>query len=252
MSTDNQSSSRDAILGKVRVALKANSGDRAREIIVNNRLRGHSRNLIPSRAALPRDALKSLFKSTLETQSASVVHIASVNKLALAVGRYLASHNLEKTVSTGTEPLFDGLNWDGALVTRKLNHTKVPPRGGSSEPTSGDAARGEDRASLSHAVAGVGETGTLFLLSGASNPTSLNFLPEHHIVVVRGRDIVGCYEEAWDRIRKLSETEQKGEVQLPRTVNLISGPSRTGDIEQTIIMGAHGPRFLHVIIIDED
>ncbi|MEZ0282782.1 lactate utilization protein C, partial [Methyloceanibacter sp.] len=105
------------------------------------------------------------------------------------------------------------------------------------------AAEPNDRASLSRAVAGAAETGTLFLLSGSDNPTSLNFLPEAHSVLIAASDIFASYEEAFDRIRLLS-----GGV-MPRSVNLISGPSRTADIEQTIVRGAHGPRRLHVVIL---
>jgi L-lactate dehydrogenase complex protein LldG len=81
------------------------------------------------------------------------------------------------------------------------------------------------------------------LLSGPDNPTSLNFLPEAHSVLIAASDIVASYEEAFDRIRALS-----GGV-MPRSVNLISGPSRTADIEQTIVRGAHGPRRLLVVIL---
>jgi L-lactate dehydrogenase complex protein LldG len=83
----------------------------------------------------------------------------------------------------------------------------------------------------------------LFLVSGAANPTTLNFLPEFHMVLVKASDIVGFYEEAWDRLRGIYD-----ERTLPRTVNMISGPSRTADIEQTIVKGAHGPRRLYVVI----
>ena len=93
----------------------------------------------------------------------------------------------------------------------------------------------------------VAETGTLVLLSGPDNPTTINFLPETHIVVLRAHDIVGPYEAAWNALREIY-----GERSLPRTVNLISGPSRTADIEQTIIMGAHGPKRLHVVIVADD
>ena len=107
---------------------------------------------------------------------------------------------------------------------------------GPAEPT--------DRAALSRAVVAAAETGTLFLVSGPDNPTTLNFLPEAHTVLIAASDIVGSYEEAWDRLRAIY-----GEGALPRTVNLISGPSRTADIEQTIVRGAHGPRRLHVLIL---
>ena len=90
------------------------------------------------------------------------------------------------------------------------------------------------------------ETGTLMLTSDAARPSTLNFLPENHIVVLRVEQITGAYEEGW---RFLRAAGGNGTV-MPRTVNLITGPSRTGDIEQRIQLGAHGPRRLHIIIVD--
>jgi L-lactate dehydrogenase complex protein LldG len=78
----------------------------------------------------------------------------------------------------------------------------------------------------------------------ADNPTTLNFLPEVHIVVVRGDDILGDYETAWDMIRV-----RYGRGTMPRAVNLVTGPSRSADIEQTLLLGAHGPRRLHIVLV---
>ena len=113
-------------------------------------------------------------------------------------------------------------------------------------PFSRGAARPGDPVSLTRAFAGIAETGTLMLTSGPAGPTGLNFLPETHMVVVRAGDIAGSYEDAWDRLRDSRDGEA-----LPRTVNLITGPSRTADIEQTIQLGAHGPRRLHVVLIED-
>jgi L-lactate dehydrogenase complex protein LldG len=88
------------------------------------------------------------------------------------------------------------------------------------------------------------ESGTLLLASGPDTPTTINFRPETHVVVVDAGDIVGDYETVWDVVR-----ERYGKGALPRTVNMITGPSRSGDIEQTIILGAHGPRRLHIVIV---
>lgn len=82
------------------------------------------------------------------------------------------------------------------------------------------------------------------LTSGPDNPTTVNFLPEVHVVAVAAGDIAGDYETVLGRLR---ETYGKGE--MPRTVNLITGPSRSADIEQTLLLGAHGPRRLHVMIV---
>jgi L-lactate dehydrogenase complex protein LldG len=70
-------------------------------------------------------------------------------------------------------------------------------------------------------------------------------LPEQHVVVIEAAAILGSYEEAFDRLRAIY-----GNGQLPRSLNLISGPSRTADIEQTIVRGAHGPKRLLVVVLD--
>jgi L-lactate dehydrogenase complex protein LldG len=128
----------------------------------------------------------------------------------------------------GADPILAALPWKEAWdIERSF---------GPAEPS--------DKASLSRAVTAAAETGTLFLVAGQDNPTSLAFLPETHMVLIRAVDVVGSYEDAWDRVRATSD-----EVVLPRSVNLIGGPSRTADIEQTIVRGAHGPRRLHVLIL---
>ena len=62
-------------------------------------------------------------------------------------------------------------------------------------------AEPSDPVGLSHAIAGAAETGTLFLVSGAENPSTLNFLPEAHLVVILAGDIAGSYEEGWAKLR---------------------------------------------------
>ncbi|RPH66422.1 MAG: lactate utilization protein, partial [Hyphomicrobiales bacterium] len=94
------------------------------------------------------------------------------------------------------------------------------------------------------AFAGIAESGTIIQVSGPDNPTTLNFLPEAHIVVLELDSLFASYEEAWSKLRKAF-----GEGVMPRTVNMISGPSRTADIEQTIVRPAHGPKNMHVIIV---
>jgi L-lactate dehydrogenase complex protein LldG len=101
-----------------------------------------------------------------------------------------------------------------------------------------------DRASVTRAFAGVAESGTILQVSGQDNPTTLNFLPEVHIVVLEAANIFASYEEAWTKLR-----DAFGKGRMPRTVNMISGPSRTGDIEQTIVRPAHGPKNMHVIVV---
>lgn len=106
---------------------------------------------------------------------------------------------------------------------------------------------GSDLVGLSRAYAGVAETGTLVMVSGPTSPSTLNFLPDVHIVVIHSEDIVANYEQVWSKLRL--EAIPDAPV-MPRTVNWITGPSRTADIEQTLLLGAHGPRKLIILLID--
>lgn len=101
-------------------------------------------------------------------------------------------------------------------------------------------ARDGDRTGIGPAVAGIAETGTLMVASGPTTPYTLNFLPDNHVAVLKTIDVVGAYEDAWRRIGR----------PLPRTVTLITGPSRSSDIERTVTIGVHGPLRLHIILTD--
>ena len=105
----------------------------------------------------------------------------------------------------------------------------------------------EDAVSVTSAFAGIAETGTLMLYSAPESPTTLNFLPEVHLAVLPTDRIVGTYEDGWQRLRGLL-----GAGKMPRVVNWITGPSRTADIEQTLLLGAHGPKRLHILLVDGD
>jgi L-lactate dehydrogenase complex protein LldG len=98
--------------------------------------------------------------------------------------------------------------------------------------------------SLCRAEAGIAESGTLVLVSGPQSPTTLNFLPETEIVVLSAEGVVGSMEEAWRMLRRRAAPGQ-----MPRTVNFITGPSRSADIALKLQMGAHGPRRLHIILV---
>lgn len=220
-------SARDAILGRIRRSLGVTKGDPGRRAIVIARLEGSPRGVVPARGQVPPAEQKVLFRKMAEKVSATVVELASRDDVPKAIAEYLRGHNLPASVRIGEDPLLTRMPWDKTQI----------------EVTRG-ASDGHDPVSVSHAVAGVAESGTLVLTSGLENPTTLNFLPETHIVVLSAKDLVGDYETAWTKLRA-----HYGKGMLPRTVNLITGPSRSGDIEQTIILGAHGPRRLHIIII---
>jgi L-lactate dehydrogenase complex protein LldG len=219
---------RAAMLETVRRALGARGDDSARKAAVAEHLRRHPRGTIPARAHGDREKLLRVFTDMMKGQGAEVVRAASPEETVQAIADDLRAHNLPAVLRTGADPLLAALPWN-AVPSIELRHGKA------------DAG---DQAGLSRAVVAAAETGTLFLVSGGDNPTTLAFLPEQNTILIRAEDIVGAYEDAFDVLRRLY-----GEGALPRTVNMISGPSRTADIEQTIVRGAHGPKRLLVAIL---
>jgi L-lactate dehydrogenase complex protein LldG len=219
---------RTIVLDRIRAALGVASLDRARRAAVARRLERHPRGTIPSRARLSGEERVALLTDMLIKQGADVSRVATPREAVGAIASYLGTCNLPPQIRVGTDRALAALPWREAWDIERLT--------GRAQPT--------DRASLSRAVVAAAETGTLFLASGPGNPTTLNFLPEAHTILIAAADIVGAYEEAWDRLRGVYR-----EGYLPRTVNLISGPSRTADIEQTIVRGAHGPGRLLVLIL---
>ena len=189
-----------------------------------------------------------LFRSVQTT----VARVASPTDIPAEVARYLAAENLPAALVVAPDAGLDGIPWD----QRPLLQIR---RG---------RAEAHDAVSLTPSLAGIAETGTLMLASGPGTPSTLNFLPDTHIVVLHAGQVVASYEDGWDLLRALCQDDPPplaGEVDrptgglagangsplLPRTVNLITGPSRTGDIEQRIQLGAHGPRRLHVVLVED-
>jgi len=102
--------------------------------------------------------------------------------------------------------------------------------------------RGEEASAIALAYAGIAETGSLVFLSGPGSPATTNFLPDNFICVLYREDLVNDMESLWSRM----QNEQRA---MPRAINIVTGPSRTADVEQVIQMGAHGPRRVHVILL---
>lgn len=102
-----------------------------------------------------------------------------------------------------------------------------------------------DTISITSAFFGIAETGTLLCLSSPTTPTLLNFLPEKCVMILHEKNIVASYEDAWQKVRDINKHDV-----LPRNINFITGPSRTGDIEQQLLLGIHGPRELYIILVN--
>ena len=226
---------RDAILGSIRRSLGRGPLDEAARAALDERIAHPMPNLVPARTDIPQDERVELFTSMAEAVFATVARVSGVGAVPGAVADYLAQHNLEPSLVMAPDPALDAYPWG--------ERPMLAIRRGVAEEA--------DRVSVTGAVMGFAETGTLMMASGPDHPSTLNFLPETHIVVLPAERIGGAYEEGWAHLRAESGPDADAGF-MPRTVNLVTGPSRTADIEQTIALGAHGPRRLHIVIVEGD
>jgi L-lactate dehydrogenase complex protein LldG len=222
-------SAREDILGTIRRSLGVRGDERTRRSIVEERIERSPKGLIPARGQVNGKERIDLFVAQATGAQATISQVADRSEVPAAVAEYLRSHNLPADLRMGGDERLKNMPWE---------QTSLDVREGVSD--------GSDLNGVSHAFGGVAETGTLVLVSGPDNPSTLNFLPDNHIVVVDAKDVQGDYEEVWSRIRFAY-----GKGEMPRTVNYVTGPSRSGDIEQTILLGAHGPRRLHIVVVGE-
>ena len=218
---------RDAVLARTRRAL-GHGTDRAQaradaEAYIEAHRQG-------PRPAMPTDLLERFMERASDMQS-TVERLADRRELPAAVARHLMALDARADAAVATAragvcwPEFADLDWRAAGLAMEARPTT-----------------GQDRLGITGTFCAIAETGTLVVLTGPDTPTATTLLPDTHIAVVRADRIVSGMEEAFALVRR-----ERG--RLPRAVNLISGPSRTGDIEQTIVLGAHGPYQVHIVVL---
>lgn len=217
------SEARDDILGRVRGALGHDPATLAarRQALLASLA---SPNIGPR--PQPVGDLVQRFAERSRSMSSTIDTLATRNEVPAAVARYLADSGLGKAAVCWSS--LAELDWAGAGLD-------VAAR----------AANGQDLVGITGVFCAIAETGTLMLLSGPETAATTSLLPETHIAVVPAARIVPDMEAAFALLRA-----EHGS--LPRAVNFVSGPSRTGDIEQTIVLGAHGPYRVHLLIVSGD
>ncbi|WP_019619991.1 LutC/YkgG family protein [Amphritea japonica] len=230
MSGTNTTMSRAEILGNIRTGLNRNQDDSQRQQAVTNRLAAKADNLIPSRAQLPFAEQVALFKAMTDEALAELIELDSLDQVPQACADWLSSQGIRQLISASNSELTT-MDWS-PLEQQQITRTERVAQAG-------------DIASLTSSFAGIAETGTIMLHSGSQSPTTLNFLPDNHLIILHRSTIVGVYEEAWKK------TREKYGNSMPRTVNMITGPSRSADIEQKLQMGAHGPKNLVILLIND-
>ena len=185
--------------------------------------------LIPARATGTPGELAARFIDMAAEAAATIGRVDAPGEVGPAIAAWLAAEGLGTDLIAAPDPALDawGLTAGNGLTVRR------------------GIATGDDTVSVTPSVAGIAETGSLLVTAGPGTPYTLNFLPETHIAVLHADRIVGGYEDAWAMVRQHNE---KGAA-LPRTVTLITGPSRSSDIERTVTIGVHGPKRLHIVLV---
>jgi L-lactate dehydrogenase complex protein LldG len=163
------------------------------------------------------------FRKECDRLSTTHGEAPSLAEVPREVARYLEANELERRVVLWHE--LARLDWAAAGIA-------VDDR----------PANGSDRTGVTGCFCAIAETGTVLLLGAAATPKATALLPENHICIVSRARMVDTMEEAFALLRR-----ERGE--LPRATFFVSGPSRTADIEQTIVIGAHGPYRVHVILV---
>jgi len=94
----------------------------------------------------------------------------------------------------------------------------------------------------------VAQTGSVLVTPDSAGGRALSVIPPHHIVLATKAQLIGDLPEAW-AMMQAKYGAQNGD-RLPSFASLITGPSRTGDIERILILGAHGPKKLTVVLLE--
>lgn len=215
------SGARDEILNTIRRSLRRGALDDKTRQALDERLASHPVHIQPTQPG----PLVERFAAKLQAVSGTFAYAASMEQAVQAIVNYLAESSLPLRLVAAPDPFLMSLPWPADLAVEYR------------------ATRGQDQVGLTGAFAAVAETGSLVLLSDPASPTTLNFLPDVHVALLRRERVVPHIEDVWALLR----TERGAP---PRAVNFITGPSRTADIEQTIQLGAHGPRRVHVVLLD--
>jgi L-lactate dehydrogenase complex protein LldG len=149
--------------------------------------------------------------------------ITDIGKLPTAVHRYLERYKLPLSIKLQPLAELTGLDWVNFRTEADVEQ--------------------DEAVSVCRAEYGIAETGSVVVHSSAEMPVLLSFLPLHAIVVVPRSKILPFLDDYAFIARNMARDSS-----TPRNMCLITGASGTTDIEGVLVKGAHGPKFLHLVI----
>lgn len=151
--------------------------------------------------------------------------VSKHSELPNAVKEFLDEHDLPAEMVMGSTEFLRAIDWPDDWTIDRRTACKT------------------DSVSVTDAICAIAETGTIVTASSAEVSSTHLFVPENHVVVMDTGQLVRHLEDALQLVAKHTIGHSRG-------IHMITGPSKTADVEQTIQYGAHGPRRLHTIFVD--
>ena len=223
-------SARETILSNIRAAKqKAGLPDSDRNA-ARTRISDPKPNLVPELGRTEGPERVEQFIAKLTELAGTHTVLDTEAEVPRAVSDFLKENNQPNHILMAEGSDLCDLNWHDAPMLDIKQGTATP----------------REASVVTRTFGGVAETGSLIILSDETNPPGNIFLPENHVAIIHTSQIEANLEGIWVKLRSKQRSDS---TTMPRSVNMISGPSRTGDINATMYMGAHGPKRLHVLIV---
>lgn len=211
--------SREYILEKVKAQLGEVDHNSARERLSN------PKGFKPSTSNFGDVPLGDIFFTRVKKSYATIERVGTMNEASLTISKYLQDKDVGCEVVVPWKKGLEDLNYD-SLIHRQVQ--------------SGDTCV------LTSCELAVAETGTLLAHSSANLNISSLYLADHHIIIVRPEQLIAGLEDIWPHYRGLAQKSNQG---LPRSINWLTGPSMSADIEKKLTLGVHGPISMHIILL---
>ncbi len=182
------------------------------------------------------------FESNIYNKSEETLEITFAEEFKKVQGNYIFCEN-ENELINNLKLLYKKESWHSIYcldnkIQQILNSSQIP-----------FSNKKEDfmqlEAGITRAEFLIARLGSIMITSKQTSGRRLNVFPPVHIVIAYTSQLVYDLKDAFDGIKK------KYKDQLPSMISIITGPSRTADIEKTLVLGAHGPKKLYVFLVNE-
>lgn len=239
-------SSREDILARIKIALSGST--QSTDDYVKDARRSANGELVQAirtRCAANRGVLVEQFKSELAAVGAMFHSASSAETAYDHIVRIASSYNTRLAIGWNVA-LIDGIGLRTRLEQAQIQFLTDGEEDDAEDFAKRAVAAGIGVTAVDYALA---DTATLVLRSGPGRARSVSLLPPVHIALLKRGQIIQGLD---DLFPLLADNYAKSDESPDSALTFITGPSRTADIELTLVVGVHGPQELHVVLLDKD